>query len=219
MLAVARVAGIMAIKNTGLIVPLAHGGVGVEGARVWVECVGGGGCGGEGEGEGVGEGASAPPTTTEYDETSTSTITPSDNPPNNPTPSDNPTDSTPLLRAQNLTHPIPPHGGIRISALVETTGKTGVEMEALAGVVGAGLTVVDMVKGVDRGCVMEGVRVVGKRGGRRGGWGVWEEGGGGGKGGKGGGFNVADAAVFEGDGDLDWRCLGIVACLSCTGIE
>ena len=67
-------------------------------------------------------------------------------------------------------------------ATVETTGKTGVEMEALSAVSVAGLNLVDMVKAVDRGCVLGGVRVVEKRGGRRGGWGVrgwrgwWENG-------------------------------------------
>lgn len=61
--------------------------------------------------------------------------------------------------------PISPHGGIRISVRVETTAKTGVEMEALAGVVGAGLTVIDMCKSVDRQLKMEGVRVVWKKGG------------------------------------------------------
>lgn len=77
--------------------------------------------------------------------------------------------------ATRLTRRIGGYGGVRILVSVETTAKTGVEMEALAGVVGAALTVVDMCKGVDRGCVIEGVRVVGKKGGRSGGWGVWGE--------------------------------------------
>lgn len=59
--------------------------------------------------------------------------------------------------------PILPHGGIRISVRVDTTAKTGVEMEALAGVVGAGLTVIDMCKSVDRQLKMDGVRVVWKK--------------------------------------------------------
>ena len=64
------------------------------------------------------------------------------------------------------------HGGVRIVVQVECTGKTGVEMEALAGVMGAALSVVDMCKGVDRGVRIEGVRCVGKEGGRSG---VWRE--------------------------------------------
>lgn len=95
--------------------------------------------------------------------------------------------SSPDQPAQDATttllhHPIPPHGGVRIAVHVETTAKTGIEMEALTGVVGAGLSVVDMCKAVDRGCVLEGVRVVGKKGGRRGGWGVFGDEGGGGEG-------------------------------------
>ncbi|KAI9675769.1 MAG: hypothetical protein M1817_001136 [Caeruleum heppii] len=62
------------------------------------------------------------------------------------------------------------HGGIDITASVQTTGKTGVEMEALTAAVGAGLSVMDMCKSVDRGMRMEGVRVVEKRGGRSGTW-------------------------------------------------
>lgn len=60
--------------------------------------------------------------------------------------------------------PISPHGGIRISVRVDTTAKTGVEMEALAGVVGAGLTIIDMCKSVDRQLRMEGIRIVWKKG-------------------------------------------------------
>ena len=67
-------------------------------------------------------------------------------------------------------NPIGGFGGVRIEAHVECEGKTGVEMEALTAVVGAGLTVVDMCKGVDKGLRMEGVRVVRKEGGRSGDW-------------------------------------------------
>ena len=51
-------------------------------------------------------------------------------------------------------------------ATVETVGPTGVEMEALTAVQVALLTVYDMCKAVDKGMVMEGVRVVEKRGGK-----------------------------------------------------
>jgi GTP 3',8-cyclase len=61
-------------------------------------------------------------------------------------------------------------GGVDIRATVECSGQTGVEMEALSAATVAGLTVYDMCKGVDRGMVMVGVRVVEKRGGRSGWW-------------------------------------------------
>ncbi|ABM62040.1 cyclic pyranopterin monophosphate synthase MoaC [Halorhodospira halophila] len=53
----------------------------------------------------------------------------------------------------------------------ETTGPTGVEMEALTAVQTALLTVYDMCKGLDRGMEIGGVRLVHKRGGRSGHWG------------------------------------------------
>ena len=57
---------------------------------------------------------------------------------------------------------------VRCVATVETVGPTGVEMEALTAVQVALLTVYDMCKAVDKGMVMEGVRVVEKRGGKSG---------------------------------------------------
>ncbi|RIK46262.1 MAG: cyclic pyranopterin monophosphate synthase MoaC [Chloroflexi bacterium] len=54
---------------------------------------------------------------------------------------------------------------IEIEARVETRGKTGVEMEALTAVSVAALTVYDMVKAIDRGMTIEGVRLAEKRGG------------------------------------------------------
>ena len=122
-LAVARVAGIQAIKNTSLIIPLAHTGVPVEGCIVKVTPVDGSG------------------TTSEL---------------------------------KDKDEVIGVHGGVRIDVEVETTAKTGIEMEALNGVVGAALTVVDMCKGVDKKCEISGVKVVGKKGGRSGGWGVFD---------------------------------------------
>jgi cyclic pyranopterin phosphate synthase len=59
---------------------------------------------------------------------------------------------------------------IEIEASVKTTGKTGVEMEALTAVVVASLTVYDMCKAVDRGIRIEDVRVVEKAGGKSGDW-------------------------------------------------
>ena len=55
-----------------------------------------------------------------------------------------------------------------ISATVRTTGKTGVEMEALTAVSIAALTVYDMCKAVDRGMRVESVRLAEKRGGKSG---------------------------------------------------
>ena len=61
-------------------------------------------------------------------------------------------------------------GRLRIQAKVKTTGKTGVEMEALTSVSVAALTVYDMCKAVDRGMRIEGVRLLEKRGGKSGDW-------------------------------------------------
>lgn len=58
--------------------------------------------------------------------------------------------------------------GVRISTEVRTHGRTGVEMEALAAAAVAALTVIDMGKAVDRGMVIERLRVVEKWGGRSG---------------------------------------------------
>jgi cyclic pyranopterin phosphate synthase len=59
---------------------------------------------------------------------------------------------------------------IHCVATVETRGQTGVEMEALAAVQIALLTVYDMCKAVDRGMTMDGVRLLEKSGGRSGDW-------------------------------------------------
>ena len=59
---------------------------------------------------------------------------------------------------------------VRCAATVETHGKTGVEMEALCAVQNALLTIYDMCKAVDRGMVIDGVRLLEKRGGRSGHW-------------------------------------------------
>ena len=59
-------------------------------------------------------------------------------------------------------------GVLEIEARVKVTGKTGVEMEALAAVSAAALTVYDMCKAVDRGMVIGDIRLMEKRGGRSG---------------------------------------------------
>lgn len=78
-----------------------------------------------------------------------------------------------------LCHPLPltavtldltPSGedAVEIEATVRTTGRTGVEMEALTAASVAALTVYDMVKAVDRGMRIEALRVVAKSGGKSG---------------------------------------------------
>jgi len=58
--------------------------------------------------------------------------------------------------------------GVKVKARVKVSGKTGVEMEALTAVSVACLTIYDMVKAVERGMRIEGIRLVEKRGGRSG---------------------------------------------------
>jgi len=58
--------------------------------------------------------------------------------------------------------------GVAITASVRTTDRTGVEMEALTAVSVAALTVVDMVKAVDKGAVITDVRIEEKTGGKSG---------------------------------------------------
>ena len=60
--------------------------------------------------------------------------------------------------------------GVEIEATVTTTDRTGVEMEALTAVSVAALTVIDMVKAVDKAAVITDVRVETKEGGRSGSW-------------------------------------------------
>jgi cyclic pyranopterin phosphate synthase len=60
--------------------------------------------------------------------------------------------------------------GVDITAQVETRGQTGVEMEALTAVSAAALTIYDMVKAVDRGMVIESIRLEHKSGGKSGEW-------------------------------------------------
>ena len=57
---------------------------------------------------------------------------------------------------------------VEIVATVRTTDRTGVEMEALTAVAVAGLTVVDMVKAVDKRAVISDIRVLSKSGGKSG---------------------------------------------------
>ena len=84
------------------------------------------------------------------------------------------------LAGAPLAHPVAVHGvvvelevtddGVSIRATVRTADRTGVEMEALTCVSVAALTVVDMVKAVDRHTEITGIAVVAKSGGRSGDW-------------------------------------------------
>jgi len=79
-----------------------------------------------------------------------------------------------------LTHPIPLDSlnvevavdegipGIRIEATAATTGKTGVEMEAMTAVSVAALTVYDMLKSVEKGIKINNIRLIHKAGGKSG---------------------------------------------------
>jgi cyclic pyranopterin phosphate synthase len=63
-----------------------------------------------------------------------------------------------------------PRAAVECVASAETTGRTGVEMEALTAVAAALLTVYDMCKAADRGMVIGNVRVLEKHGGKSGDW-------------------------------------------------
>jgi cyclic pyranopterin phosphate synthase len=76
----------------------------------------------------------------------------------------------PLSRVDVALSAEPGLSGVRCTAQVETTGPTGVEMEALCAVQIALLTVYDMCKAVDRGMVMTSVQLREKLGGRSGHW-------------------------------------------------
>jgi cyclic pyranopterin monophosphate synthase len=79
-----------------------------------------------------------------------------------------------------LCHPLPiasvsvdlalKEAGIDCTATVVTTGKTGVEMEALTAVSTALLTLYDMAKALDRGMTIGPIRLLAKSGGRSGDW-------------------------------------------------
>ena len=64
--------------------------------------------------------------------------------------------------------PDPALPGIRVTATVRTTGKTGVEMEALTAVSTACLTIYDMLKAAQKDMRIEGIRLLSKTGGKSG---------------------------------------------------
>ena len=64
--------------------------------------------------------------------------------------------------------PDPDLPGIRVTASVRTSGQTGVEMEALTAVSTACLTIYDMLKAVEKGMRIDGIRLLRKTGGKSG---------------------------------------------------
>jgi len=80
----------------------------------------------------------------------------------------------PLCHPLALSHvgvdfdPLPERNAFRIVTSAKTTGPTGVEMEALTAASVAALTVYDMVKAVDKGAVIESIRLLTKSGGKSG---------------------------------------------------
>jgi len=62
--------------------------------------------------------------------------------------------------------------GFKVTSEIGTHGPTGVEMEALAAVSVACLTLFDMLKAIDRSMIIQGIEVVSKSGGRSGDWGA-----------------------------------------------
>ena len=147
-MAVARVAGIMAAKNTSMLIPLAHSGIALEGCSVALKLL-----------DQDGMVVDLKPKAISGRE------------------------GKKLRRgilhdkAKHVSEKEVPevgkYGGIFIRVSCQTTGKTGVEMEAMSGVMGAALTVVDMCKAVDKQITVEQVEVVGKKGGKSGDWGVY----------------------------------------------
>jgi cyclic pyranopterin monophosphate synthase len=81
-----------------------------------------------------------------------------------------------------LCHPIPlthvsvefsidqPGCSVACECVTQTIGRTGVEMEAMTAVAAALLTIYDMCKAVDRGMIIENVRLLEKSGGKSGSW-------------------------------------------------
>jgi molybdenum cofactor biosynthesis enzyme len=139
-LAVARIAGIMAAKRTPDLIPLCHP---IPITHVSVEF----------ETAGADE-AALPNLETQ---TAGAAVSP---------PQDASLSGSPLVKAQSKLG----YGSVAITATVSCDGKTGVEMEALTAANVAALTVYDMCKAVDKGMRIDGLRVVRKEGGKSGLW-------------------------------------------------
>lgn len=76
----------------------------------------------------------------------------------------------PLTGVEVELEPEPDLPGVRVTATTRVEARTGVEMEALTAVSVALLTLYDMLKAVERGMHMEGIRLLKKSGGRSGTW-------------------------------------------------
>ncbi len=76
----------------------------------------------------------------------------------------------PLTHVEIQLEPQPTHNRVCCRTTVKTTGQTGVEMEGLTATQIALLTIYDMCKAVDRGMVINGVRLLEKSGGKSGEW-------------------------------------------------
>ncbi|KAI5296155.1 hypothetical protein KEM52_005405 [Ascosphaera acerosa] len=113
--AVARVAGIMAVKKTADLIPLAHPGLGITGIELDVSL------------------------------------------------------------SSEMASDDSKFGGVDIIATVSCDGRTGVEMEAMTGALGAALTVYDMCKAVDKGMIIGQACVIKKVGGKSGNWQLKED--------------------------------------------
>lgn len=82
----------------------------------------------------------------------------------------------PLCHPLGLTYvgveffPLLESGGLRLESTVRLWGRTGAEMEALVAVAVSALTVYDMIKAIDRGTTINGIRLLEKSGGKSGHW-------------------------------------------------
>ena len=140
-LATSRSAGIMAVKKTSDIVILAHPGLAIEAINVLVEPVG-----------------------PESDSKSKDTLELLTKELEDRGRQRN-FDS---MLTRQMGRGIGSFGGVRLACTVQCNSKTGVEMEALTGVTGAALSVIDMCKSVDKNAYIGAIQVVRKEGGRTG---------------------------------------------------
>ncbi|KAI9668634.1 MAG: hypothetical protein M1831_001073 [Alyxoria varia] len=173
-LSVSRIAGIMAAKKTSDLIPLCHNvplaGVGVDIEIVDPSAEGAGGGYVEGGGNAAAKsdgGHEEVGGDTAIFSSSSSSAAPAD-PPTSPPPASPPHPTNPKEEPP----PTPPnHGHLTFTSHVTAHAQTGVEMEALVAVTAAALSAYDMCKAVDKRMRIEGTRVLGKTGGRSGGWG------------------------------------------------